>query len=178
MFALGAWAQIAVGHRTFYYRAVQLWNDLCPELNLSMTIKDFKRKLNQMLTFKVLVQDCLIFADQLILRPTKRLKYLFDASFSVHTLVLSAYYPARASVRFTTCHPHSLKNMMAHLGSQLQPTDAITGLIYTQYYFIFLGQVAFYKCCHAADRPRTTPHMLVLHYSSILKIVSATKVPT
>ena len=29
------------GQRTFYFRTVKLWNDLCPELMLSMTIGDF-----------------------------------------------------------------------------------------------------------------------------------------
>ena len=31
----------ATGQRTFYFRTVKLWNDLCPELMLSMTIRDF-----------------------------------------------------------------------------------------------------------------------------------------
>ena len=39
----------ASGHKTFYFRAVKLWNDLCPELKLSMTIQDFKRKLKRIL---------------------------------------------------------------------------------------------------------------------------------
>ena len=36
-------------HWTFYFRTVKLWNDLCPELKLSMTIQDFKRKLKRIL---------------------------------------------------------------------------------------------------------------------------------
>jgi hypothetical protein len=32
----------ASGQRTFYYRAVKLWNDLCPELKASKTIREFK----------------------------------------------------------------------------------------------------------------------------------------
>ena len=38
--------ETASGHWTFYFRAVKLWNDLCPELKLSMTIQDFKSKIN------------------------------------------------------------------------------------------------------------------------------------
>ena len=37
------------GHGTFYFSAVKLWNDLCPELKLSMTIQNFKRKLKRIL---------------------------------------------------------------------------------------------------------------------------------
>ena len=32
----------ASGQRTFYYRAVKLWNNLCPELKASKTIREFK----------------------------------------------------------------------------------------------------------------------------------------
>ena len=116
-----AWTEIAVGHRTFYYRAVQLWNDLCPELNLSMTIKDFKRKLNQMLTFKVFVQDCLIFADQLILRPTKRLKentFLMQASQFTRSFCLPTIRPELEYDLRSSAQPKK------HDGASWQPAAA------------------------------------------------------
>ena len=37
----------ATGQRTFYYRIVKLWNNLCPEIKLRKTIWDFKRKLKR-----------------------------------------------------------------------------------------------------------------------------------
>ena len=48
----------ASGHRTFYFRIVKLWNDLCPELKLSMTIRDFKRKLKTLL-FEQFLLECM-----------------------------------------------------------------------------------------------------------------------
>ncbi len=39
----------ASGQRTFYYRTVKLWNDLCPELKASKTIREFKYKLTRIL---------------------------------------------------------------------------------------------------------------------------------
>ena len=33
------------GQKTFYYRAVKLWNERRSEIKISMTIWDFKRKL-------------------------------------------------------------------------------------------------------------------------------------
>ena len=48
----------ASGHRTFYFRIVKLWNDLCPELKLSMTIRDFKRKLKRFL-FEQFLLECM-----------------------------------------------------------------------------------------------------------------------
>ena len=48
----------ASGHRTFYFRIVKLWNDLCPKLKLSMTIRDFKRKL-KMLLFEQFLLECM-----------------------------------------------------------------------------------------------------------------------
>ena len=47
-----------IGHRTFYFRIVKLWNDLCPELKLSMTIRDFKRKLKTLL-FEQFLLECM-----------------------------------------------------------------------------------------------------------------------
>ena len=54
----------AAGQRTFYYRAVKLWNDLCPELKASKKIREFKYKLKRMLldSFFIIRMQYLIYS--------------------------------------------------------------------------------------------------------------------